>query len=136
MTTNTSEPLYTSVLPIPDCSSTCLTSFLFLFAAIPDSQARIPGGKLDNEDVRNIIPEPAVTPPPSIRQQPFDYDGDVYIGFNNEGRKVEKVFEDEEEEEDEEGEEDEENQLNPRGDVFSKSVLGVILMSAGESEYN
>ncbi|KAM6978551.1 epidermal growth factor-like protein 6 isoform 3-T3 [Tautogolabrus adspersus] len=77
--------------------------------AIPDSQVR---PKQENEDIRNVIPEPVATPPPRIRQQPFDYDGEVYIGPQTEGRQVEEFPEEEEEEE------VEDNQLNPRGDVF------------------
>ncbi|KAM9850537.1 epidermal growth factor-like protein 6 [Aulostomus maculatus] len=84
---------------------------------IPDSQTRpeIPGGKAANEDIKNVIPEPVVTPPPRIRQQPFDYDGEVYIGVPTGGRQGEEVPEENEEEEEEE---EEDNQLNPRGDVF------------------
>ncbi|XP_060910575.1 epidermal growth factor-like protein 6 isoform X1 [Labrus mixtus] len=78
--------------------------------AIPDSQVR---PKQETEDIRNVIPEPVVTPPPKIRQQPFDYEGEVYIGPQTEGRKEEEFPEEEEEEE-----EVEDNQLNPRGDVF------------------
>ncbi|KAI4806025.1 hypothetical protein KUCAC02_010617 [Chaenocephalus aceratus] len=50
--------------------------------AIPDSQVRpeLLGGTLDNQDIRNLIPEPVATPPPRIREQPFDYDGEVYVG--------------------------------------------------------
>ncbi|KAM9709870.1 epidermal growth factor-like protein 6 isoform 1-T1 [Menidia menidia] len=83
------------------------------FNAIPDSQVRpgILGGKLSYEDIRNAIPEPVVTPPPRIPQQPFDYDGEVYIGSPKEER-VEEYPEEEEEVE------QEDNQLNPRGDVF------------------
>ena len=101
--------------PARICSPTCLIRSLLLLAAIPDSQVRpgILGGKLDNEDFKNIIPEPAATPPPKIRQQPFDYEGEVYIGTQTEERP-----EDEFPKEEEEGEE-EDNQLNPRGDVFS-----------------
>ncbi|XP_044221994.1 epidermal growth factor-like protein 6 isoform X3 [Thunnus albacares] len=83
---------------------------------IPDSQVR-PGileGILDTEDIKNLIPEPVVTPPPKVRQQPFDYDGEVYIGSPTEERQEERAPEEEEEEE----EEEEDNQLNPRGDVF------------------
>ncbi|TKS67127.1 Epidermal growth factor-like protein 6 [Collichthys lucidus] len=85
----------------------------FECSAIPDSQVKILGGKLDNEDIKNVIPEPAPTPRPKIRQQPFDYDGEVYIGSETKGQ--EEAFPEEEEEEDEEAEE---NKLNPRGDVF------------------
>ncbi|XP_035531790.1 epidermal growth factor-like protein 6 [Morone saxatilis] len=84
--------------------------------AIPDSQVRprILGGKLNKEDIKNVIPEPVATPPPRIRQQPFDYDGEVYVGPQTEVRQEDEFPEEEEEEE----EEDEDNQLNPRGDVF------------------
>lgn len=68
----------------------------------------------ENEDIKNIIPEPVVTPLPRAHQQPFDYDGEVYIGSPTEGRP-EAEYPDEEEEE----EQEEDNQLNPRGDVFS-----------------
>uniref|UniRef100_A0A673AS35 EGF-like-domain, multiple 6 n=1 Tax=Sphaeramia orbicularis TaxID=375764 RepID=A0A673AS35_9TELE len=64
-------------------------------------------------DIKNIIPEPVVTPPPRARQQPFDYDGEVYIGSPTEERPEPEYPEEEEEEEQEE-----DNQLNPRGDVF------------------
>ncbi|XP_030283474.1 epidermal growth factor-like protein 6 isoform X1 [Sparus aurata] len=85
--------------------------------AIPDSPVRpvILGGKLDNEDIKNVIPEPVATPPPRLHQQPFDYDGEVYIGTQTE-RRPEEEFPEEEEEEEEEEEGD--NGLNPRGDVF------------------
>lgn len=69
---------------------------------IPDSQVK-PGKH------ENVIPEPLVTPPPKVRQQPFDYDGEVYIGTSNEERPQEFP---------EEKEEEVDNQLNPRGDVF------------------
>uniref|UniRef100_A0A7N6A4T3 EGF-like-domain, multiple 6 n=1 Tax=Anabas testudineus TaxID=64144 RepID=A0A7N6A4T3_ANATE len=90
----------------------------FECSAIPESQAgpRILGGKQDNEDIKNIIPEPITTPPPGIPQQPFDYDGEVYIGTQTEERPEAEFNEEEEEEE-----EEEDNQLNPRGDVFCKS---------------
>ncbi|XP_071331544.1 epidermal growth factor-like protein 6 isoform X3 [Trachinotus anak] len=83
--------------------------------AIPDSQVKpgILGSKLD-EDIKNIIPEPVATPSPKSRQQPFDYDGEVYIGPQTEVRPGDEFPEEEEEEE----EEEEDNQLNPRGDVF------------------
>ncbi|XP_031152044.1 epidermal growth factor-like protein 6 isoform X1 [Sander lucioperca] len=78
--------------------------------AITDSQVR---GTLEYEDIKNVIPEPVATPPPKIREQPFDYDGEVYVG-ETEQRRVDEFPEEEEEEE----EEEEDNQLNPRGDVF------------------
>lgn len=76
------------------------------------------GGTLDNDDIKNIITEPVATPAPNIHQQPFDYDGEVYIGPGTDQGQVDEIPEEEEEEE--EKEEEENNQLNPRGDVFSK----------------
>lgn len=64
---------------------------------------------LGGEDIKNVIPESAATPPPRTRQQPFDYEGEVYVGTPTE--------------EGEEEEEEEDNQLNPRGDVFSESLF-------------
>ncbi|KAM3861706.1 epidermal growth factor-like protein 6 [Diretmus argenteus] len=96
--------------------------------AIPDSpvRPRILGGKLDNEHIKNFIPEPVATPPPRI--QPFDYDGEVYVGNPGEEEQVEFPAEEEEFPEEEEEEEEEDNQLNPRGDVFTsedfESVFG------------
>ncbi|XP_030643078.1 epidermal growth factor-like protein 6 [Chanos chanos] len=99
--------------------------------AIPDAPKKpwILGGKLDNEQIKNVIPEPEVTESPRIRLQPFDYDGEVYIGSPEEETLVfpqeeeETDIPEETEDEDEGGEENEENQvedeeLNPRGDVF------------------
>ncbi|XP_074515281.1 epidermal growth factor-like protein 6 isoform X3 [Sebastes fasciatus] len=88
--------------------------------AIPDSQVRprILGGTLDNEDIKNVIPEPVATPPPKIRQQPFDYDEEVYVDPQTERRPEDEFPEEEEQQEEEEEEEEEDNQLNPRGDVF------------------
>lgn len=94
-----------------------LTVLVLCPTAIPDSPSR-PRilGKLDN-----AIPEPKVTQLPRIHLQPFDYDGEVYVGSPEEERES---FPTEEEEEEEGGQsEDEGNQvdgekLNPRGDVF------------------
>ncbi|XP_040057244.2 epidermal growth factor-like protein 6 isoform X1 [Gasterosteus aculeatus] len=85
---------------------------------IQDSQVKpgILGGTLDNDDIKNIITEPVATPAPNIHQQPFDYDGEVYIGPGTDQGQVDEIPEEEEEEE--EKEEEENNQLNPRGDVF------------------
>ncbi|XP_034069271.1 epidermal growth factor-like protein 6 isoform X1 [Gymnodraco acuticeps] len=85
--------------------------------AIPDSQVRpeLLGGTLDNQDIRNLIPEPVATPPPRIHEQPFDYDGEVYVGPEQEQVNVFPLAEEEEQEEDEEAED---NRLNQRGDVF------------------
>ncbi|XP_037344966.1 epidermal growth factor-like protein 6 isoform X1 [Pungitius pungitius] len=85
--------------------------------AIEDSQVKpgILGGTLGNDDIKNIIPEPVATPPPNIHQQPFDYDGEVYIGPGTDQGQVDEIPEEDQEEE---KEEEENNQLNPRGDVF------------------
>ncbi|KAF0026514.1 hypothetical protein F2P81_021251 [Scophthalmus maximus] len=90
----------------------------FECSAIPDSQVSpgTLGGKLHNEEIKNIIPEPVATTPPKIHQQPFDYEGEVYVGPQTERRPPEEFPEEDEEDEDEEVED---NQLNPRGDVFS-----------------
>lgn len=50
--------------------------------------------------------------------QPFDYDGETYIGGSEKVGQVDFTNVGEEEEEEEEADVD--NQLNPRGDVFSK----------------
>lgn len=108
-----------------DCGSTCQTliptSFLssFLPAAIPDSQVRLEflGGNPDEDDIKNVIPEPAPTQLPATRLQPFDYDGEVYTGEETEEQPQVKFPEEAEQEEEEV---DVDNQLNPRGDVFSK----------------
>ncbi|XP_047456774.1 epidermal growth factor-like protein 6 isoform X2 [Mugil cephalus] len=98
----------------------------FECSVIPDSQVkpRILGGKLSNEDIKNVIPEPVATPPSRLRQQPFDYEGEVYIGSQSE---VQEEFPEEEEEEEEE---EEDNLLSPRGDVFIsedfESVFGPV----------
>ena len=116
--TNASETWWNTASATHDCASTCLIWFLFLPTAIPDSPVRpvILGGKLDNEEIKNVIPEPVATPPPRLHQQPFDYDGEVYIGTQTDQRPEDEFPEEEEEEE----EEEEDNGLNPRGDVFSK----------------
>ncbi|XP_030199527.1 epidermal growth factor-like protein 6 isoform X4 [Gadus morhua] len=81
--------------------------------AVPEAPVRptIP----DPERIKNLIPEPAATEAPRGRQQPFDYEGEVYIGPEEEQREL--LPEEEQEEEEEEGGE-ENNQLGPRGDVF------------------
>uniref|UniRef100_A0A672SM68 EGF-like-domain, multiple 6 n=1 Tax=Sinocyclocheilus grahami TaxID=75366 RepID=A0A672SM68_SINGR len=66
--------------------------------AIPDfpSKTRILGGKFDN-----TIPEPVVTGSPRLHLQPFDYDGEVYIGPPEQKPvfpEEEKFYEEEEEE--------------------------------------
>ncbi|GAA6071627.1 epidermal growth factor-like protein 6, partial [Tachysurus ichikawai] len=86
-----------------------------LHNAIPEfhSKTRILGGKLDN-----TIPEPRVTTSPKLHLQPFDYDGDLYIGPGEEVTSLIPTKEEEEEEEEEEGNGVDTERLNPRGDVF------------------
>lgn len=86
--------------------------FAFLPVVIPDSQVKpgISGSK--HVDIKNLIPEAGVTALPTFRKQPFDYEGEVYVGTPNEGRPGQFPEEEEVEEEN--------NQLNPRGDVFSE----------------
>lgn len=86
--------------------------------AIPDVpvKPRILGGKSDNS-----IPEPVVTESPRFRQQPFDYDGEIYVGPPEQTTTLPEEEEEEEEEEDEE--DDTGNLLNPRGDAFCEWLL-------------
>ncbi|XP_077152835.1 epidermal growth factor-like protein 6 [Ranitomeya variabilis] len=83
-----------------------------------------------NEDKKNLIPEPAITPSPKTRLQPFDYVDGIYIGgtYNEE---VEQKFEDSDENEEEEGEDEDkdddyDNGIGQekilRGDVFALQV--------------
>ncbi|XP_061925122.1 epidermal growth factor-like protein 6 isoform X1 [Entelurus aequoreus] len=94
---------------------------------IPDSQVRprILGGKFENEDIKNAIPEPVVTLPTRIRQQPYDYEEEVYTGEPTGETPMDELLDEEEEDE-----EEEDNQLNPRGDVFTsedfESVFGPV----------
>ncbi|KAJ8253284.1 hypothetical protein GJAV_G00211130, partial [Gymnothorax javanicus] len=82
-------------------------------SALPDA--------IIDEQLKNAIPE--VTLPPRIRLQPFDYDGEVYIGSPDEEQS--NFPEEEEQEEEEEENQVEIEDLSPRGDAFSpESVLG------------
>ncbi|CAL8322202.1 unnamed protein product [Merluccius merluccius] len=87
-----------NVVPPCDGGSMCLTRIPFLPTAIPESPART----LDTERIKNLIPEPVATQPPKSRQQPFDYDGEVYIGSQDGQEEV--LPEKEEFPEEEEGE--------------------------------
>ncbi|XP_071004003.1 epidermal growth factor-like protein 6 [Oncorhynchus clarkii lewisi] len=89
----------------------------FECSAIPESPVRLPG-KLDKEQIKNVIPEPKVTVPPQIRLQPFDYDGETYMGGSEEVGQVGFTDVGKEEEEEDEEETDVDNKLNSRGDVF------------------
>ncbi|XP_071992061.1 epidermal growth factor-like protein 6 isoform X3 [Engystomops pustulosus] len=85
-----------------------------------------------NEDIKNSIPEPVMTPSPKPRLQPFDYVDGIYIGgtYNEEDDKVVKKDEDDEEEEDNDDEDDEDDDYDNgigqekilRGDVFALQV--------------
>ncbi|XP_073701259.1 epidermal growth factor-like protein 6 [Garra rufa] len=106
--------------------------------AIPDfpSKTRILGGKFDN-----TIPEPAATESPRLHLQPFDYDGEVYVG-PPEQKPVfpgEEKFYDEEEEEEEEddtGNQLEGEELNPRGDAFCDTGYTDILFIYVQEKLN
>lgn len=99
---------------------------VLLPAAIPESPVSLPG-KLDKEQIKNVIPEPQVTVPPQIRLQPFDYDGETYMGGSEEVGQVGFTDVGEEEEEEDEEETDVDNKLNSRGDVFSKPYFHLTL---------
>lgn len=108
----------------------CLYWFVFLCAAIPDSQVRpeILGGTFSNKDIKNTIPEAVVTPSPKVLHQPFDYDGEIYVGTPKE--EAQEEFPEEKGEE-----EGEENQLNPRGDVFSEYLsLGCPIINQSDRQ--
>ncbi|KAM4700596.1 epidermal growth factor-like protein 6 [Discoglossus pictus] len=79
-----------------------------------------------NEELKNIIPEPAFTPAPKTRLQPFDYEDGVYIGGNNNGEEEKEEDDDDDDEEDQLEEEDEENIIDQekmlRGDVFAPQI--------------
>ncbi|XP_067300813.1 epidermal growth factor-like protein 6 isoform X2 [Pseudorasbora parva] len=82
----------------------------FECSVIPDGPSKIRIlGRFDN-----TIPEPAGTESPRIPMQPFDYDGEVYIG----PAEDKPAPEEEDEEEEEEGNQLEDEELNPRGDAF------------------
>lgn len=98
--------------------------------AIPDSPVR---PRRPDTEQRNVIPEPVVTEAPGPRLQPFDYDGEVYIG-NPKEEQTETGFPEEEldpnEEEGEpargDGATDEnyvDNEEYHRGDVFTNEDL-------------
>ncbi|XP_052004456.1 epidermal growth factor-like protein 6 [Xyrauchen texanus] len=85
--------------------------------AIPDApnKLRILGGKFDN-----TIPEPVVTASPRHHMQPFDYDGEVYVGPSEETPvfpEKERDYDEEEEEGEDTGNQLEDEELNAR-DVF------------------
>ncbi|KAH1186493.1 epidermal growth factor-like protein 6 isoform X1 [Mauremys mutica] len=77
-----------------------------------------------HEEIKNVIPEPAMTPASKVHLPPFDYEDGVYIGgtYDEEEKEPEDAVEEEEEEE----QEDLENQIGHeqslRGDVFIPKV--------------
>ncbi|XP_069828546.1 epidermal growth factor-like protein 6 isoform X1 [Dendropsophus ebraccatus] len=83
-----------------------------------------------NEEMKNLIPEPIITPSPKTRLQPFDYVDGVYIGgtYHEENEEFEHNEDEEEEEEEEEDDEDDDydNGIGQekilRGDVFALQV--------------
>ncbi|KAK1169817.1 epidermal growth factor-like protein 6 isoform X1 [Acipenser oxyrinchus oxyrinchus] len=81
------------------------------------------GGKLGSEEIRNVIPEPKVTFPPKIPQQPFDYDDGVYIGG-----AIDEDVEDNDEDSDDLENRIESKEISTRGDVFIpddyESIIG------------
>uniref|UniRef100_A0A8D0L3B0 EGF like domain multiple 6 n=1 Tax=Sphenodon punctatus TaxID=8508 RepID=A0A8D0L3B0_SPHPU len=75
-----------------------------------------------HEEIKNVIPEPAMTPAPKVHVQSFDHEDGIY---DEEEKDTEDDGEGKEVEEEEEVvEEDEENQIDHeqrlRGDVFGK----------------
>uniref|UniRef100_A0A8C3S908 EGF like domain multiple 6 n=1 Tax=Chelydra serpentina TaxID=8475 RepID=A0A8C3S908_CHESE len=76
-----------------------------------------------HEEIKNVIPEPAMTPASKVHLTSFDYEDGVYIGgtYDEEEKETEDAVEEEEQEEEQE---DLENQIGHeqslRGDVFSK----------------
>ncbi|XP_064183964.1 epidermal growth factor-like protein 6 isoform X2 [Anguilla rostrata] len=89
---------------------------------IPNPSLKSPrilgGSKLDRELIKNAILEPAVTP--STRTQPFDYEGEVYVGNPGVDEKQEGLLEEEEEEDedDSQGNQIDKEEQSRRGDVF------------------
>ncbi|XP_075706475.1 epidermal growth factor-like protein 6 [Rhinoderma darwinii] len=78
-----------------------------------------------NEDKKNLIPEPVITPSPKTRLQPFDYVDGVYIGgtYNEEDKKeIEKEQIEEEEDEDDDYDNGIGQEKILRGDVFALQV--------------
>ncbi|KAM3935479.1 epidermal growth factor-like protein 6 isoform 2-T2 [Leptodactylus fuscus] len=80
-----------------------------------------------NEEIKNLIPEPVITPSPKPHLQPFDYVDGIYIGgtYNEEDDKDLEEDEQDEDEEDEK-EDDYDNGIGQektlRGDVFEVSI--------------
>ncbi|XP_053863640.1 epidermal growth factor-like protein 6 isoform X3 [Malaclemys terrapin pileata] len=77
-----------------------------------------------HEEIKNVIPEPAMTPASKVHLPSFDYEDGVYIGgtYDVEEKETEDAVEEEQEEE----QEDLENQIGHeqslRGDVFIPKV--------------
>ncbi|XP_061091227.1 epidermal growth factor-like protein 6 isoform X1 [Conger conger] len=99
--------------------------------AIPNPALKSPrilgGSKQDRELIKNLILEPVATP--STRMQPFDYEGEVYVGDPLVEENQEGLSEEEEEEDDSQENQIAKEKQNRRGDVFVireefQSVLG------------
>ncbi|XP_073184064.1 epidermal growth factor-like protein 6 isoform X3 [Lepidochelys kempii] len=77
-----------------------------------------------HEEIKNVIPEPAITPASKVHLPSFDYEDGVYIGgtYDEEEKETEDAVEEEQEEE----QEDLKNQIGHeqslRGDVFIPKV--------------
>ncbi|XP_048716833.2 epidermal growth factor-like protein 6 isoform X2 [Caretta caretta] len=77
-----------------------------------------------HEEIKNVIPEPAITPASKVHLPSFDYEDGVYIGgtYDEEEKETEDAVEEEQEEE----QEDLRNQIGHeqslRGDVFIPKV--------------
>ncbi|XP_025891118.1 epidermal growth factor-like protein 6 [Nothoprocta perdicaria] len=79
-----------------------------------------------HEAMKNVIPEPAMTPAFKAHLQPFDYGGGTYLGGSYSEKETEIARAEEMEDIEEEKKEDFENQINQeqsiRGDVFFPKV--------------
>uniref|UniRef100_A0A8B9SC71 EGF like domain multiple 6 n=1 Tax=Apteryx owenii TaxID=8824 RepID=A0A8B9SC71_APTOW len=79
-----------------------------------------------HEAIKNVIPEPAVTPASKTHLQSFDYEGGIYLGGSYAEEETEVTKEEETEETEEEEKEDFKNQIDHeqslRGDVFFPKV--------------
>ncbi|XP_041438282.1 epidermal growth factor-like protein 6 isoform X1 [Xenopus laevis] len=80
------------------------------------------------QDIKNVIPEKFITPPPKNHLQPFDYEDEVYIGGNDNEEEEEIEELDEEEEGTIENVIEEERLL--RGDVFAPQVKRAAVLSS------
>ncbi|XP_066434167.1 epidermal growth factor-like protein 6 isoform X2 [Eleutherodactylus coqui] len=80
-----------------------------------------------NEEKKNLIPEPVITPSPETLLRPFDYVDGIYFGGTYNENDDEEVEQNEDEEEEEEEEDDDydngiEHEKILRGDVFEVAI--------------